>query len=326
MAFPQHRMRRLRRNDSIRRMVRETHVGIDDLVYPLFVMHGNDIREEIPGLPGMYHYSIDRVVEEVNEARELKIPAVLLFGLPARRDASASESYARDGIVQTAIREIKAAVPDMLLISDTCLCEYTENGHCGIVNDGELDNDRSLELLTKVAVSQADAGADIVAPAAMLDGQIAALRRALDAGGHSSTAIMSYSAKYASALFDPFFKEGTHSVVKFGDKKTHQMDFGNAEEALREIEMDIEEGVDIVMVKPGMMHLDVVYRAKERFRRPLAVYSVSGEYAMMKAAAKEGLIDERRVLDEMVTAMKRAGADIIITYYAKELARLLRSG
>jgi porphobilinogen synthase len=323
MGFPIQRLRRLRKNDIIRNMVRETSVSTKDFIYPLFAVHGTGIRNEIKVLPGNYHLSVDMLVEEAKQVRDLGIPAILLFGLPEAKDEIASEAYASDGIVQRAVRAIKAEVPDLIVITDVCLCEYTLNGHCGIVENGYVQNDITLELLSKTALSHAEAGADIVAPAAMMDGQISAIRGILDTHNRSDVIIMGYSSKYASKLYDPFFKHGTKSSVAFGDKKTHQMDFANANEAMREIEFDIEEGADIIMVKPAMFYLDIVSRAKIEFKMPLAVYNVSGEYTMVKSAAELGRIDEKAVMMEILTAFKRAGADLIITYYAKEAARLL---
>lgn len=325
MSFPVHRMRRLRRNESIRKMVRECSIGIENLIYPLFVVHGRNVRNEIKSISGNYHFSIDMIVSEAKEVAALGIPAVLLFGIPRKKDLLASEAYDDNGIVQMAVREIKEHVPGLIVITDVCLCEYTEHGHCGIVKDLYLDNDSSLELIGRVTLSHAKAGADIVAPAAMLDGQIKTMRTALDNAGFEQVSIMAYSAKYASNLYDLFFKHGTGSVLSFGDKKTHQMDYANSDEALREIALDIEEGADIIMVKPGLMYLDIVYRTKKEFMMPLAVYNVSGEYAMIKAAAREMLIDESKMRLELMTAFRRAGADLIITYHAKELAlQLLR--
>ncbi|MEW6752093.1 MAG: porphobilinogen synthase [Candidatus Latescibacterota bacterium] len=323
MGFPTVRMRRLRRNETIRAMVRESTLSTSDLIYPLFVVHGRGVRHEIEALPGNYHLSPDLLVEEVREVRDRGIPAVLLFGLPHRRDAEASEAYHPEGVVQRSVCMLKEAVPEMIVITDVCLCEYTTHGHCGVLHDGYLDNDASLELLRKVTLSHARAGADILAPAAMLDGQISTMRTALDQEGFPGVCIMGYSAKYASALYDPFFRHGTQSAVTFGDKKTHQMDFHNSDEAMREIALDIEEGADIVMVKPGMFYLDVVWRAKQRFDVPMAVYNVSGEYAMIKAAAQLGRLDERRVMLEVLTGFKRAGADLIITYFARQAAEAL---
>jgi porphobilinogen synthase len=320
MSFPVHRMRRLRRNEAIRKMVRECSVGVGNLIYPLFAVHGHGVRNEIKGIPGNYHCSVDTIVSEAKEVAALGIPAVLLFGIPQKKDPLASEAYADDGIVQRAVMEIKEHVPGLIVITDVCLCEYTEHGHCGIVKDMYLDNDSSLELIGKVTASHAKAGADMVAPAAMLDGQIKTMRTALDHSGFEQVSIMAYSAKYASKLYDLFFKHGTGGILAFGDKKTHQMDYANSDEALREIALDIDEGADIIMVKPGLMYLDIVYRAKNEFKLPLAVYNVSGEYAMIKAAARENQIDENEMRLELMTAFRRAGADLIITYHAKELA------
>jgi porphobilinogen synthase len=321
VSFPTTRLRRLRRIPLLRDMVRESTLAVDDLIYPLFVVHGEGVKEEIKPLPGNYHLSIDRLSDEVKEVRDLGIPAVLLFGIPDHRDELASEAYDSRGVVQRAVQRIKKDVPDIVVVTDVCLCEYTPHGHCGILENGLLHNDRSLELLQKVAVSHAEAGSDIVAPAAMLDGEVHAIRAILDQGGHIGTIIMGYSAKYASKLYDPFFKSGTESALRFGDKKSHQMDFGNSDEAMREIALDVEEGADIIMVKPGMFYLDIVYRAKKQFGMPLAVYNVSGEYAMIKAAAAAGYLDEKAIVWELLTGFKRAGADLIITYFAKDAAR-----
>ena len=323
MSFPVHRMRRLRRNETIRKMVRECSVGVENLIYPLFAVHGHGVRNEIKSIQGNYHFSIDTIVSEAKEVAALGIPAVLLFGVPEKKDPLASEAYADDGIVQRAVREIKEHVPGLLVITDVCLCEYTEHGHCGIIKDRYLDNDSSLELIGRVTTSHAKAGADMVAPAAMLDGQIKTMRTALDHNGFEQVSIMAYSAKYASKLYDLFFKNGTGGVLAFGDKKSHQMDYANSDEALREISLDIDEGADIIMVKPGLMYLDIVYRAKNEFKMPLAVYNVSGEYAMIKAAAREKQIDEGEMTMELMTAFRRAGADLIITYHAKDFAKQL---
>jgi porphobilinogen synthase len=324
MSYPTHRPRRLRTSPQLRAMVAETSLSANDLILPLFVVHGSDVREEITALPGTFHLSVDRLVEEAREVRDLGIPGVLLFGLPAVKDDAASEAFATDGIVQQAVRALKQEVPDLLVATDVCMCEYTPHGHCGVLADGYLDNDSTLELIAKTALSHVEAGADIVAPAAMMDGQIGAIRSTLDEQGHSNTIVMAYAAKYASKLYDPFFKHGTESAVAFGDKKTHQMDFANSDEAMREIALDVEEGADIIMVKPALFYLDIVYRAKEQFKMPLAVYNVSGEYAMIKAAASHRLLDENAVVMETMTAFKRAGADIIITYFAKQVANNLR--
>jgi porphobilinogen synthase len=274
-------------------------------------------------MPGNYRFSIDKLPDEMKQIRELGIPAVLLFGIPHQKDPLAAEAYAQDGIVQQAVREIKNCSPDTIVITDVCLCEYTEHGHCGIIENGYLVNDKSLELVARVALSHALAGADIVAPAAMLDGQIVAIRTILDQHGFFETAIMAYSVKYASKLYDLFFTHGTGGGVTFGDKKSHQMDYSNSDEAIREIALDIDEGADIIMVKPGLFYLDIVYRAKSEFHMPLAVYNVSGEFAMVKAAAREQFVDENLISREIMTAFRRAGADIIITYHAKEIAQYL---
>jgi len=319
MAFPVTRLGRLRRTEGLRRLVRETRLDVSDLVYPLFVMHGEGVRREIPSMPGQRQFSVDTLVEEAREASALGIGAVLLFGLPARKDAQGSEAYDDDGIVQRAVRALKAALPGLVVITDVCLCEYTDHGHCGVARDGEVDNDASLELLARTAVSQARAGAGVVAPSDMMDGRVGAIRRALDESGLSHVPIMSYAAKYASAFYGPF-REAAESAPMFGDRKGYQMDPPNWREALREIEEDVREGADIVMVKPALAYLDVIARARERVDAPLAAYNVSGEYALVKAAAERGWVDGKRVALEVLTAIKRAGADIIITYHAKEAA------
>ncbi|MFP4014257.1 MAG: porphobilinogen synthase [Chitinispirillaceae bacterium] len=324
MGFPVHRLRRLRKNEHIRSLVREHSLDVKDLICPLFVVHGSRVKEEIPALPGNYHLSVDSLVEEAKLVRDLGIPAIILFGIPEKKDVMASEAYDPEGIVQQGIRAIKKHVPELVVVSDVCMCEYTEHGHCGIMENGYLDNDKSLELIAKVTRSHAQAGSDMMSPAAMLDGQIKVMRQTLDESGFTNVALMAYSAKFASKLYDPFFKEGTSSALSFGDKRSHQMDYSNAQEALREIAFDIEEGADIVMVKPGMFYLDVVYRAKQEFKVPLAVYNVSGEYAMVKAAAQMGKVNEEAIRHEILTGFKRAGADIIITYHAKEMAEALR--
>ena len=323
MGFPVMRLRRLRQTEPLRRMVRESKLGIDDLIYPMFVVHGFDIKKEINSLPDNYHLSIDKLIEECKQIYDLKIPAILLFGLPKKKDETASEAYNPQGIVPQAIRAIKTAVSDLIVIADVCFCEYTSHGHCGILKNGYLDNDLTLNLLRKSTLSYAEAGADILAPSPMLDGMVKVMREVLDENGYQNVLIMPYSAKYASNLYYPFFKEGTQSVVSFGDKKTHQMDYANANEALREVALDIEEGADIIIVKPAITYLDVVYRIKEKFNIPVAVYSVSGEYAMIKFAGKKRIIDSDAVMLEFLTSYKRAGADLIITYYAKRLAQIL---
>ena len=321
-TLPFARLRRLRRSKGLRRLVRETTLSPSDFVYPLFVLHGQDVREEISSMPGQHHRSLDRLAAEAQELRALGVPAVLLFGLPAAKDEVGSEAYADDGIVQEAVRTLKSADPELVVITDVCLCEYTSHGHCGVIVDGEVDNDSSLELLARTAVSHARAGADLVAPSDMMDGRVAAVRAALDEAGFAQTPIMAYAAKYASAFYGPF-REAAESAPQFGDRHGYQLDPPNAREALREIEVDIAEGADIVMVKPALAYLDVLSQARERFDLPLAAYNVSGEYAMVQAAAANGWIDGPRVAMEVLTSIKRAGADIIITYHAKEAARWL---
>ncbi len=323
MHFPLRRPRRLRRSETIRRMVRETILQVDNLIMPLFVVHGRGIRQEIPPMPGNYQFSVDQLTREVKEIATLGIPAVLLFGIPEHKDAYGSEAYAKDGIIQQAVQAIKDSVSDLLVITDTCLCEYTSHGHCGVVEKGIVKNDPTLELLAKAAVSQAEAGADIVAPSDMMDGRVASIREALDTSGFEEVAIMSYAAKYASAFYGPF-RVAAESVPQFGDRRSYQMDTANVAEALREVAMDIEEGADIVMVKPALAYLDVLWRIRTEFDVPVAAYNVSGEFAMVKAAARLGWLEEERAMWEILTAIKRAGADLILTYFAKDAARLLR--
>ena len=306
-------------------MVRETTLSVSDFIYPMFVTHGRDVMAPVDPMPGIFQLSLDRLLDEVGEVAELGIPAVLLFGVPARKDPEGTEAYESGGIVQEAIRVIKQAAPGLIVVTDVCLCEYTDHGHCGVISDGRVDNDRSLELLARMAERQVEAGADIVGPSAMMDGQVGAIREALDCKGFVDTPIMSYSAKYASAFYGPF-RVAAGSVPQFGDRSDYQMDPANVDEALREIEIDIGEGADIVMVKPAMAYLDVVRSAKEAFGHPLAAYNVSGEYAMVKAAAENEWIDGRRITFEVLTSIKRAGADLIISYHAKEAARWLRDG
>jgi porphobilinogen synthase len=317
------RPRRLRTSEGIRRLARETVVSVDDLIYPLFIVEGTGIRREISSMPGVFHLSIDRLLEEMKEVQALGIPGVLLFGVPDCKDETGSGAYASDGLVQRALRAAKAGFPDLLLIADVCLCEYTSHGHCGMIEGGKVLNDASLELLAKSAVSYAEAGADIVAPSDMMDGRVAAIRKALDREGFADKAIMAYSAKYASAFYGPF-RDAAHSKPAFGDRKTYQMDYGNAKEAIREVALDIEEGADIVMVKPAMAYLDVIKDVSDRFDIPVAAYHVSGEYSMIKAAAANGWIDEKAAALEATTAIKRAGAKIIITYFAKQLAEWMK--
>ena len=317
------RHRRLRRTEGLRRLVAETRLSPADFVYPLFVTHGQGIREEIPSMPGQFRISLDQVGREADDLRMLGINAVLLFGLPAMKDESGSEAYDDGGIVQDAVRTFKEAAADLVVITDVCLCEYTSHGHCGVIRDGDVDNDASLELIARTALSHARAGADIIAPSDMMDGRVAAIREVLDDASYVSTPIMAYSAKYASAFYGPF-REAADSTPQFGDRRGYQMDPPNAREALREIADDMDEGADIVMVKPALPYLDVLSQARREFDLPLAAYNVSGEYAMVKAAAAAGWIDEQRTAMEILTSIKRAGADIIITYHAKEAARALQ--
>jgi porphobilinogen synthase len=320
------RHRRLRQSEGLRRLVAETRLSPSDFVYPLFVTHGTNLREEIPSMPGQFRISVDQAAREADDLRALGIPAVLLFGLPASKDERGSEAYAEDGIAQEAVRAFKRADPDLVVITDVCMCEYTSHGHCGVVTDaGAVDNDASIELIARTALSHARAGADVVAPSDMMDGRVLAIRETLDDSGYAQTPIMAYSAKYASAFYGPF-REAADSAPQFGDRRGYQMDPPNAREALREIEDDIDEGADIVMVKPALAYLDVLSRAADAVDHPIAAYNVSGEYSMVKAASANGWIDEPRVTLEILTAIKRAGADIIITYHAKDAARWLASG
>lgn len=320
--FPIFRPRRLRANENLRRLVRETTLCTDDLIYPMFVVHGVDVAYEIPSMPGCCQYSVDRLVKAAKTLAVLRIPGIILFGIPQFKDSVGSEAYADDGIIQQAIRAIKDAVPDLLVMTDVCLCEYTDHGHCGVVHEGEVLNDATLSLLAKAALSHARAGADVIAPSDMMDGRIGAIREALDENGYDQIPIMAYAAKYASAFYGPF-REAAESAPQFGDRRSYQMDPPNAEEALREVALDLEEGADILMVKPALSYLDVISRVKESFQVPVAAYNVSGEYAMIKAAAQNGWIDERRVALEVLTSIKRAGADIILTYFAKSVVEWL---
>ena len=317
-----HRLRRLRRSDAMRALVRETRVSPDTLMLPLFVCEGEGVRREVPSMPGVFNMSVDEAVKETAAARADGIRSVLLFGLPDRKDDVGSSAYDPEAPVQRAVRAIKGAVPDVLVVTDVCLCEYTAHGHCGVLIDGEVSNDPTVDQLVRTAVSHAAAGADIVAPSDMMDGRVGAIREALDARGHEQVAIMSYAAKYCSAFYGPF-RDAAGSAPAFGDRRSHQMDPANAREALREVEQDIAEGADMVMVKPAVMYLDVIRQVKDTFDYPTAAYHVSGEYAMLKAAARNGWIDETRAMLETLVAIRRAGADIIITYYAREAARLL---
>jgi porphobilinogen synthase len=325
MPFPVYRPRRLRESPLLRSMVRETTLRIDDFVYPLFAVHGRGIREPIASMPGQYRLSTDELLKECKDAASMGIPAVLLFGLPRDKDPRGTEAYAEDGIIQQAVRAVKDTIPDLLVITDVCLCEYTSHGHCGVVEDGRIKNDPTLELIARTAVSHAEAGADLVAPSDMMDGRVAAIREGLDESGFPETPIMAYSAKYASAFYGPF-REAADSTPQFGDRRSYQMDPANAMEAMREVALDVDEGADIVMVKPALPYLDVIARVKGEFGLPVAAYSVSGEYAMLKAAGQLGWLDEDRAVLEALTGIRRAGADIIITYFAKDAARLIEQG
>ncbi|MDQ5836205.1 MAG: porphobilinogen synthase [Acidobacteriota bacterium] len=317
-----HRPRRLRRSEGVRSLVREARLARENLILPLFACPGERVRREVSSMPGVFNLSVDEVAREAAAAFDVGVPAVILFGLPESKDETATGAYAARGIVQEAIRAVRRAVPEMVVIADTCLCEYTSHGHCGVVREGEVLNDESLELIARTAVSQAEAGADIVAPSAMMDGQVGAIREALDDGGLEHVAIMAYAVKYASAFYGPF-REAADSAPAFGDRRAYQMDAANAREAMREAELDYAEGADFLMVKPAVAYLDILRMVRERFDLPLAAYHVSGEYAMIKAAAERGWIDEKRAMMETLTSIRRAGADVILTYYAVEAAREL---
>jgi len=317
------RFRRLRMTGPLRSMVRETELSVNDLIYPLFIVPGNNIRKPVSSMPGVFQLSIDEAIRECNDVYSLGIPAVILFGIPEHKDEIASEAYNEHGIIQRAIRAIKKEIPDLVVITDVCLCEYTSHGHCGILKDGEIANDESVELIAREALTHAEAGADMVAPSDMFDGRVRAIRTILDENDFPNVPIMSYAAKYASAYYGPF-REAAESTPQFGDRRSHQMDPGNSNEAIREVEQDIIEGADIIMVKPALPYLDVLRRIKDRFEMPTAAYNVSGEYAMIKAAAEKGWIDGDRVMMETLLSIKRAGADLILTYFAKEAAAMLR--
>jgi porphobilinogen synthase len=325
MPYPVYRPRRLRESSLLRKMVRETTLRVDDLMLPLFSVHGRGVREPIASMPGQWRLSIDELLKECKDAASMGIPAVLLFGIPHEKDPRGSEAYAEDGIVQQAVRAVKHTIPDLLVVTDVCLCEYTSHGHCGVVEDGRIKNDPTLELLARTAVSHVEAGADIVAPSDMMDGRVAAIREALDEAGYPEAPIMAYSAKYASAFYGPF-RDAVASAPQFGDRRSYQMDPANGTEAMREVALDIDEGADIVMVKPALAYLDVIARVKADFGLPVAAYSVSGEYAMIRAAGRLGWLDEAQVMMEVLTGIRRAGADIVITYFAKDVARRLERG
>ena len=322
MQFPEYRARRLRKNENFRRLIRETSLSVDDLVYPLFAVPGKSVKKPITSMPGQFQLSVDYIAKEAQKAHELDIPAVLLFGIPAKKDEMATGAFAKDGIIQQAVKRIKNEVPDILVITDVCLCEYTSHGHCGMLEKGAVQNDSTLEVLAETAISQARAGADMVAPSAMMDGQVATIREALDENAFEDVPIMAYAAKYASSFYGPF-REAAECAPQFGGRKAYQMDPANADEAIREMSLDVGEGADIIMVKPALAYLDIICRAKQEFDLPLAAYNVSGEYSMIKAAAQLGWLDEEKAMIESLTAIKRAGADIIITYFALQMAKLL---
>jgi porphobilinogen synthase len=323
MYFPAYRPRRLRKSERLRRLIRETNLEIEDLIYPLFIIYGQGKKKEISSMPGNYHFSVDRIAEEVKNVNELGIPGILLFGLPEKKDEAASGAYDENGVVQQAIKVIKKEVPELLIITDVCLCEYMSHGHCGVITNGEVNNDLTLELLAKTALSHVESGADVVAPSDMMDGRVAAIRSTLDENGYQTTPIMSYAAKYASSFYGPF-REAADSAPQFGDRRSYQMDPSNGLEALREVALDIEEGADIVMVKPALAYMDIIRQVKDEFGYPVAAYNVSGEFSMVKAASEKGWIDEKEIVLESLTGMKRAGADIILTYHAKDVAKWLK--
>jgi len=320
--FPKYRPRRLRKREELRGMIRETSLSVKDLIYPMFVIHGKGIKREISSMPGIYQMSTEHLLKEVKEIYKLGIRGIILFGIPEKKDAIASEAYNDDGVVQNAIRSIRKDVPDMVVITDVCLCEYTDHGHCGIVQDGVILNDPTLELLAKMALSHAKAGVDIVAPSDMMDGRVAAIRKVLDNNQYQDIPILSYAVKYASGFYEPF-REAAESAPKFGNRKSYQMDPANSLEAVREARLDIKEGADIIMVKPALAYLDIIYRLKKEFDLPVAAYNVSGEYSMIKAASQKGWLDEERIMIEVLLSIKRAGADMILTYFAKDVAKLL---
>ena len=324
MSFPTQRPRRLRRNENLRRMVRETHLSVDDLIMPLFVVPGSGVENPIRSMPGISQLSVDRAVEECKSIRDLGVPGVILFGIPDEKDAVGSDAYSDDGIIQRALRALKEEVTGLTLITDVCFCEYTDHGHCGIIKENDVDNDATLQILVKESLSHVRAGADMVAPSDMMDGRVGAIRQGLDQKGYPHIPIMAYSAKFASGFYGPF-REAAESTPQFGDRRSYQMDPPNGDEAVREVALDIEEGADIVMVKPALPYLDIIRRVKERFDCPVAAYQVSGEYAMLKAAALNGWLDGERVMLESLTSIKRAGTDLILTYFAQEAARVLNA-
>ncbi|MHC1743619.1 MAG: porphobilinogen synthase [Syntrophobacteraceae bacterium] len=323
MHFPYYRPRRFRRTENLRRMIRETVLTVDQLIYPLFVLPGRDAKIPVKSMPGVYQLSTDRLLEELQSVTSLRIPGILLFGLPTQKDEIGSEAFAEDGVVQQAVKAVKDKFPELVVITDVCMCEYTSHGHCGKLRGNDVDNDATLELLARVALSHAQAGADVVAPSDMMDGRVAAIRDALDESGFEQTGILAYSAKYCSAFYGPF-RDAADSAPKFGDRRAYQMDIANSDEAIREVGLDLEEGADMVMVKPALAYLDIIRKIKDEYQWPLAAYNVSGEYSMIKAAAANGWLDESRVMMETLMAIRRAGADLILTYFAKDAARLLQ--
>ncbi len=323
MHYPYYRPRRFRRTENLRRMIRETVLTVDQLIYPLFVLPGRDAKIPVKSMPGVYQLSADRLLDELQSVASLHIPGILLFGLPSNKDEIGSEAFAEDGVVQQAVKAIKDKFPDLVVITDVCMCEYTSHGHCGKLRGNDVDNDATLELLAQVALSHAKAGADVVAPSDMMDGRVAAIRDALDENAFEQVGILAYSAKYCSAFYGPF-RDAADSAPKFGDRRTYQMDIANADEAIREVGLDLEEGADMVMVKPALAYLDIIRKIKDEYQWPLAAYNVSGEYSMIKAAAANGWLDEERVMMETLIAIRRAGADLILTYFAKDAARLLQ--
>lgn len=323
MMFPTTRLRRLRSTPALRRLVRENHLQVDDLLLPVFVTHGNQIKKAISSMPGIFNYSIDILLNELDQVVKLGIPGIILFGIPESKDATGSQAYAKDGIIQRAISSIKDLYPQLLVVTDVCLCEYTDHGHCGLIKDSHVLNDATLEFLGKCAVSHARSGADMVAPSDMMDGRVGVIRKTLDDAGYQDIPIMAYSAKYASSFYGPF-REAADSAPQFGDRKSYQMDPPNIREALKEVELDIKEGADIVMIKPAMAYMDIIRKVKDSFNLPVAAYNVSGEYSMVKAAAAQGWIDEKSIVMEYLTSLKRAGADIILTYHAIDVARWLQ--
>lgn len=320
MSFPTTRLRRLRGSENIRRLVRENEISSADLIYPMFVIYGKDVRNPVPSMPGVFQFSIGKLLAELKEVNDLDIPGIILFGIPETKDEVGSSAYDENGIMQRAVLEVKSAYPDLLVITDVCLCEYTDHGHCGPVKNGVVENDRTLELIARTALSHVHAGADMVAPSGMMDGQVHVIRAALDSEGFEHIPVMAYSAKYSSSFYGPF-RDAAESAPQYGDRRGYQMDPPNSDEALREVAMDIEEGADIVMVKPALPYLDIIRRVKDEFQWPVAAYNVSGEYAMVKAAAQMGWIDEKRVAMEILTSIKRAGADMILTYFARDAVR-----